>query len=238
MKALIFGASSDIGVAICSKYLKSGWSVIGVYRSHCNQLDHLENLYPENFKCIQFELTDSKSLKDHLQERVRCYSTCDSVINCIGLANPKEYEDITEEDIIKHFQINTIPNIVFNQFFSKFMIKRGWGRFVYISSIGIKYSGGIENYCYSMSKLLTEFFPAVAKNKWALKNVFINAVRAGYIDTKFHSKFSYKDPAQRISSIPIGRSGKAHEVAEAVFFLGSELNSFITCEVLTVSGGE
>jgi 3-oxoacyl-[acyl-carrier protein] reductase len=238
MKALIFGASSDIGIAICKKYLQSGWSIIAVFRTQQNELDLLKNHFPEQINLIQFELISAEGLRNHLQDSITQYNSCDTVINCIAITNPKKYEDILESDIIEHIQMNTIPNIILTQFFSEFMLKRKWGRFVYISSIGIKFNGGLENYCYSMSKLLTEFFPIIAKKYWASNNVFVNAVRAGYIDTKFHSQFKGKSPAERISLIPARRSGRPSEVAEAVFFLGSELNTFTTCEVLTVAGGE
>ena len=238
MKVLIFGASSDIGIAICAKYLKSGWSVIAVSRLHRNELSELKNLFPEQLKLIEFEFINAEGLRHHLQDELNLYFSCDTVINCIGIAHPKKYEDILEHDVIEHIKINAIPNIVLSQFFSTFMLKRRWGRFVYISSIGIKFNGGLDSYCYSMSKLLIEFFPAIAKKYWAPNNVFVNVVRAGYIDTKFHSQFIDKSPADRISLIPARRAGQPSEVAEAVFFLGSELNTFTTCEVLTVAGGE
>jgi 3-oxoacyl-[acyl-carrier protein] reductase len=238
MKTVVFGASSDIGVAVCAKYLEMGWDVIAVYRSERKDLFELKQTSPYNIELIRHTFSGADSLNNHLEENISLYSLCDAVVNCIGTANPKKYEDILESDVLEHIRINTIPNIVLTQFFSSFMLERAWGRFVYISSIGVKFSGGVENYCYSMSKLLTEFFPSVAKNYWAQENVFVNAVRAGYIDTRFHSQFTTKSPSERISLIPAKRAGKPTEVAEAVFFLGSERNTFTTCEVLAVSGGE
>jgi 3-oxoacyl-[acyl-carrier protein] reductase len=238
MKSVIFGASSDIGIAICAKYLEMGWDVIAVYRSERKDLFDLKQKSPSRIEFIQHTFNGADSLKNHLEENRSVYSLCDAVVNCVGIANPKKYEDILESDVLEHIRINTIPNIVLTQFFSKFMLERAWGRFVYISSIGVKFSGGAENYCYSMSKLLTEFFPSVAKKDWARENVFVNAVRAGYIDTRFHSQSTTKSPSERISLIPAKRAGKPTEVAEAVFFLGSERNTFTTCEILAVAGGE
>jgi NAD(P)-dependent dehydrogenase (short-subunit alcohol dehydrogenase family) len=57
------------------------------------------------------------------------------------------------------------------------------------------------------------------------------------IDTPFHKKYP-KNMKQRIELIPIGRIGEPMEVAKVVFLLGSELNTYITNEIITVSGGE
>jgi 3-oxoacyl-[acyl-carrier protein] reductase len=238
MKAFIVGASSDIGLAVCAKYLKMGWYVIAHYRSLREELLVLQTSYPKKIEFVKFDLSDLQKFRLHLVENQSIYSSCDAVINCVGIANPKCFEDISEHDVIEHIRINFLPNIILSQNFSKWMTKRGWGRFVYLSSIGVKFSGGIDNYCYSMSKLLTEFFPAVAKKNWAANNVFVNAVRIGVIDTKFHNQFSGKSLINRASLIPAKRLGNTSEVAEAIFFLGSDQNTFITCEVLTIAGGE
>ena len=68
-------------------------------------------------------------------------------------------------------------------------------------------------------------------------NVLVNTVRPGVIDTPFHRKFP-KDMKRRTELIPLGRMGAASEVAEMVFMLGSDQNTYITNEIITVAGGE
>lgn len=238
MKVFILGASSDIGIAVCKKYLNMGWEVIAHYRSHRDDLLKLEQDYKKNITFLKFDLCNLSDFKFHLEQNQDRYSLCDSVVNCVGIAKPVDFETISEHDIIEHIRLNSIPNIIISQVFSKWMLNKGWGRFVFLSSIGIKFSGGAQNYCYSMSKLLTEFFPSIAKSIWAPKNVLVNTVRVGVIDTRFHKQFPGKSLAERASLIPLKRLGKTDEVAEAIFFLGSSHNTFITCEIMTISGGE
>ncbi len=238
MKVFIAGASSDIGIATCKKYLSMGWDVLAHYRTTREQLLQLEVAYPGEISFINADLSDMAGFINHLETNEAKYSLCDTLVNCAGVANPKKYEEISESDLIEHIRINTLPNILLTQYFSKFMLQRQWGRIVYLSSVGVKFGGGLDNYCYSMSKLLSEFFPAVAKKTWAQNNVLINTVRAGVIDTRFHQKFQNKSMADRASLIPAKRLGLPAEVAEAIYFLGSGSNTFTTCEVMSVSGGE
>jgi NAD(P)-dependent dehydrogenase (short-subunit alcohol dehydrogenase family) len=71
----------------------------------------------------------------------------------------------------------------------------------------------------------------------ASKNVLVNTVRPGVIDTDFHRKFP-KDMSRRTAMIPMQRLGRPEEVADLVFYLGSENNTFITNDTITIAGGE
>ena len=117
------------------------------------------------------------------------------------------------------------------------MIKRGWGRIVNLSSIGVKYGGGKKTFCYSLSKHALELFPQDHKT-WAASNVLINTLRVGVTDTRMHKVDPDKDMSERVSMIPIGRMAMPDEIANTVCWLGSEQNSFITGQVITAAGGE
>ena len=117
------------------------------------------------------------------------------------------------------------------------MIKREWGRIVNLGSIGVKYGGSIKNSPYAISKHSLEFFPSQVQ-KWAKKNVLVNTVRVGVTDTKIHSKLKSKNMKKRISLVPLKRMADKKEIANFVFFLGSDRNSYISNQVMRISGGE
>ena len=238
MKVFIAGANSDIGLATCEKYLNNNWEVVAHFRSSSDKLLDLQVKFPNKIKIIKADFLDLDNLIRLLRVNQEILDECDSLINCVGYSRPVPYDDIKESDLIEHFKINMMPNILLIQFFSKIMMKKKWGRIVLLSSIGIKFGGGIDNYCYSMSKFMAEFFPAVAKIEWAKNNVFINTVRVGVVDTKFHRSFVNKSLSTRATLIPAKRLGQPNEIAEPIYFLGSDLNKFTTCEILTVAGGE
>jgi len=238
MMVFIAGANSDIGLATCEKYLSNDWDVVAHFRNTSAELIDLQLRFPGKVKLLKADFFKEDNIIQLLSLNEETFTKCDAVINCVGFARPVEFGDIKESDLIDHFKINTLPNVMLAQFFSKLMLQKKWGRIVFLSSVGIKFGGGVDNYCYSASKLISEFFPAVAKKEWARNNVFINTVRVGVIDTKFHAKFINKSLVDRASLIPTQRLGKPSEVAEAIYFLGSQLNKFTTCEILTVAGGE
>ena len=117
------------------------------------------------------------------------------------------------------------------------MLKKKWGRIVQTSSIGVKFGGGKNTFNYSLSKKLNEFIPSDYKD-WAKNNVLINVLKIGVTNTKIHKKILNKNIKKRINLIPINRMAEPVEIANYIEFLLSEKNSYITGEVVTISGGE
>jgi 3-oxoacyl-[acyl-carrier protein] reductase len=117
------------------------------------------------------------------------------------------------------------------------MKERRFGRVVNISSIGAKYGGSSYSMHYGCSKRALEGLSKTIAKEGAEYNILVNTIRPGVIDTDFHKKFP-KDMRKRIEQIPLKKMGKASDVADLVFYLGSDKNNFITNEIVTISGGE
>jgi 3-oxoacyl-[acyl-carrier protein] reductase len=90
---------------------------------------------------------------------------------------------------------------------------------------------------YGCSKRALEGLSKTIAKEGAEYNILVNTIRPGVIDTDFHKKFP-KDMRKRIEQIPLKKMGKASDVADLVFYLGSDKNNFITNEIVTISGGE
>jgi 3-oxoacyl-[acyl-carrier protein] reductase len=153
------------------------------------------------------------------------------------LLEPVSFFDMTAENLLQAFTINVIPSILFTRTLVPSMIDRNWGRIVNLSSIGVKFGGGSNTFCYSLSKHALEFFPQDHKI-WAASNVLINTLRVGVTDTRMHKANPDKDMSERVSMIPMKRMATPDEIANAVYWLGSEKNSFITGQVVAAAGGE
>ena len=106
-----------------------------------------------------------------------------------------------------------------------------------IAVIGTKFGGGEKNFPYSIGKFALEFFPSNNK-KWIKNNVLINTVRVGVTKTRLHNKLKTKNLIKRVKLIPIQRMASPEEIAKVIFFLGSNDNTFISNEVISISGGE
>ena len=117
------------------------------------------------------------------------------------------------------------------------MIKVNFGRILNVSSIGVKYGGGEFTYNYSFSKQALEHIPVYLRNL-TNKNILTNVLRVGVLDIKREKKIKKKNMDERIKLIPSKRAAKSNEVAETIFNLSSEKNTYIANEKITIAGGE
>ncbi len=237
MRVFVIGASSDIGLAVCEKYLSEGWDVLAHYRTHRTELQDLANANPERVDLLEINFDDPSAIEKSLAQHKANYSKCSSMVNCAAFYEPGEFADITAHSIIRTFSINVLPGLLIMRDMLPVMVERKWGRIVHLSSIGIKFGGGGNSFTYSLSKHALEFLPADYR-MWASSNIFLNILRVGVTDTRIHRHNPSKDMAKRVEMIPAKRMAKASEIANAVWFLGSEENSYITGQTVSISGGE
>jgi len=233
----ITGASSDIGIETCRKFLQENWKVLAHFRTTSPGLQKLRDEYSKKISLVQLDFSDLSKLEQNLLKVKPMYEHVDSFIGCAAKLTPELYGELTQRSISDHFNTNVIPNILITQHLVPEMLKRNWGRIIYISSVGIKFGGGRDSFSYALSKHCLEFFPAATKN-WVQKNVFLNTVRVGVTDTKIHKSNSYKNIDERVQLIPAKRMATPQEIASYLFFFGSELNTFIANQVLPITGGE
>lgn len=119
---------------------------------------------------------------------------------------------------------------------AKAMMKQRYGRIVNITSIvGVSGNAGQANYAASKAGIVG-FTKSVAK-EFASRNITANAVAPGYIETDMTASMSEKARNEMLKSIPLSRAGKPEDIASVVEFLASEKASYITGQVIHVSGG-
>ena len=233
-KALITGASSDIGLAVCRQYLEQGWEVMGHFRNHRPELD---KLHSSNFQGWQCDFSDQSGLEDSLKEKETDLRQVDALITLAAEIVPKDLFSTTTEDILQAILVNYIPSFRLMQIVGSAMLQRKFGRIVHGSSIGVKFGGGEKNFPYSLSKHALELIPSESIT-WAEKNVLVNVARIGVTDTRLLRAVKKNKIPDRIHKIPAKRLATTEEIASALYWLGSETNSYITGQIIPISGGE
>jgi len=236
---LITGVTSDIGIKTALRFAEENWHIAGHYFSSGGKLEKLK----KNIKnCgarssfFKADLSLEKSVTD-LVGKIKKLNI-DSLINNAGtyLVN-KDFTKLSVKDLVETFMVNIFAPVLISSAVFPNMKKRRFGRIVNISSIAAKYGGSNQSMHYGSSKLALEGVTKTLAKEGAKHNVLVNTIRPGVIDTGFHKKFP-KDMKKRTAMIPLGRMGKPEDIADMIYFLGSEKNKFITNDTITISGGE
>ena len=235
-QVLVTGASSDIGIAVCRLYLANNYRVLGLYNKGQSSLIQLAE-QASNLTLHQLNFETPENIEQFINENQEQVLDSDVVIHAAAFVQPVSFFDITTTDLLNTFTINVISSFLFTRSIVPVMIDKGWGRIVNLSSIGVKFGGGAKTFCYSLSKHALEFFPQEHRS-WSASNVLINSLRVGVTDTRIHKIDPNKDMSQRVSMIPMGRMATPEEMANTVYWLGSDQNAFMTGQVITVAGGE
>jgi len=232
----ITGANSEIGAEICRIVLASGHSVLATFHSKRDRLYALKSEF-SNLTMIKADFRDQSCVETLVAEKRDILCRVDAFISCAAARNDVSYGEISSEDLLEHFKVNVLPHVLLVQFFGPFMEQRNWGRIVICSSIGVKFGGGDDSFCYSLSKFAGELIPKAA-SKWSVSNVLYNVVRVGVTHTDSLAKIGQSRLADRANLIPLKRLALPHEIAKAVYWLASSDNTYITGQNISVSGGE
>jgi len=235
----ITGVTSGIGTQIALKFAANGWNILAHYHSSKASAEGLRKRIQALGKRCDLLHADfsTKGGIECLVKKSQEFNI-DSLINNAGTyVAAKHFTDLSLEDIVDTFMVNTFAPILLSAKIFKQMKKKKFGRIVNISSVAAKYGGSSLSMHYGCSKLSLEGITKTLAKDGATFNILANTVRPGVIDTDFHKKFP-KDMKHRIDMIPMKRMGRSEEVAELIYYLGSEKNTFITNEVITIAGGE
>ena len=236
--ALITGANRGIGFEILKSLAVAGYTVIGTSRSQEGKdiIDkELAVSSSKGFGSI-LDVKDKDSIKELNKQIKEKHGTVSVLINNAGITadnlmirmSDDEWNDVIETNLSSIFRIT--KEIV------RDMMKQRYGRIINIGSVvGLSGNAGQVNYSSSKSALLG-FSKSLAREV-ASRNITVNTISPGFIDTDMTKKLKEEQKSALISSIPLGRMGLAAELANVVKFIASEEASYITGENINVNGG-
>lgn len=224
---LITGTSRGIGAAIAKKFFDNGYKVFGTSTSGrlCDNTNHTSMVDFANSESLENFINQIKELK------------VDTLVNCAGINNPKPFLDVSIEDFDNTYQVNLLAPFRLCQTVLPNMLEQQYGRIVNISSIWGKISRP-NVAAYSATKFGIDGMTLSLANEYANKNILANCVSPGFIDTEMTRKnLSPERMAQFNALTPVGRLGTPEEIANLVYFLGSEQNTFISGQNIACDGG-
>ncbi|MFT4516836.1 MAG: 3-oxoacyl-[acyl-carrier protein] reductase [Gammaproteobacteria bacterium] len=236
--ALITGANRGIGFEILKSLAVAGYTVIGTSRSQEGKDIIDKELAASNSKGFGsiLDVKDKDSIKKFNKQIKEKHGTVSVLINNAGITadnlmirmSDDEWNDVIETNLSSIFRIT--KEIV------RDMMKQRYGRIINIGSVvGLSGNAGQVNYSSSKSALLG-FSKSLAREV-ASRNITVNTISPGFIDTDMTKKLKEEQKSALISSIPLGRMGSAAELANVVKFIASEEASYITGENINVNGG-
>ena len=233
-KILINGGSRGIGRAMVEYFTSIGDRVAFTYKNAREEAQELSQ--QTGALAIYADSASEKDVLSAVEEAVGAMSGLDCLINNAAISSFSLFTDLTLGEWENIFRINVTGPFLYSREAARYMIRQQHGVIVNISSVwGLTGSSCEVHYCATKSALIG-MTKALAK-ELGPSGIRVNAVAPGVIDTAMNSALSSEDMAQLCEQTPMGRIGNAMEIARAVGYLCSEDASFITGEVLNISGG-
>lgn len=214
--ALITGASRGIGKAIAELFRANALEVLTPTRQ-------------------ELDLLSEESIKNFLEKN--SHLEIDILVNNAGINVIENIPQITEANFKDALQINLIAPTILIRELSPKMAARGYGKIVNISSIWSQLSKPGRG-VYSSTKSAINGLTRAAAVELSVSNVLVNAVAPGFVDTDLTRKNNSPDQLKIIEgNIPAKRLAQTNEIAELVYFLVSEKNTYITGQTIFIDGG-
>ena len=237
--ALVTGGSRGIGRAVCLELARQGARVAVNYAGNAAAAEETvracEALGAEAF-AIQADVADAAACEAMVKEVLARFGRLDILVNNAGVTRDGLMPMMKEADWDAVLDTNLKGAFHCMKAVYRPMMKQKYGRIVNLSSIvGLRGNAGQANYAASKAGLIG-LTKSMAK-ELAARNVTVNAVAPGFIDTDMTAALPEKAREAMLTTIPMGRLGQAEDVAKAVAFFAGDDSAYVTGQVLCVDGG-
>lgn len=237
--ALVTGGSRGIGRAVCLELARQGARVAVNYAGNAAAAEETvkacQDLGAEAF-AIQADVADAAACDAMVKEVLSRFGRVDILVNNAGVTRDGLMLTMKESDWDTVLDTNLKGAFQCMKAVYRPMMKQKYGRVVNLSSIvGVRGNAGQANYAASKAGLIG-LTKSMAK-ELAARNVTVNAVAPGFIDTDMTAALPEKAREAMLASIPMGRLGQAEDVARAVAFFAGDESAYVTGQVLCVDGG-
>ena len=236
--AIVNGAARGIGAAIATRLANEGADI-----ALCDlQADWLSETAASvkaagrKVVCYSVDVSDSEGVNEVVGAVVAEFGGVDVLINNAGITRDGLMMRMSEEDWDAVLNVNLKGTFLFTRAVSRPMMKKRTGAIVNIASIiGLIGNAGQCNYAASKAGVIA--LTKSAAKELASRNIRVNAVAPGFIQSKMTDALSEAVRDQMMGKIPMKKFGTPEDVADVVMFLAGDRAGYVTGQVLTVSGG-
>ncbi len=237
--AIVTGANTGLGQAICVAYAKAGAKVLGVARRSCAETKAKIDAIGGIFNECTADLSSTTPIDNIIKTAIDLYGTVDILVNNAGIIKRTDAVDVTEEDWDSVINVNQKVVFFLSQAFAKVVFAQNKkGKIINIASM-LSYQGGIRVPAYCASKSAVIGFTRSLCNEWASKGINVNGIAPGYMET--NNTEQIRSDSKRndaiLERIPQGRWGRPEDIAGAAIFLASEASDYINGFTIAVDGG-
>ena len=233
--ALVTGATGGIGGAI-AKALHAQGATVGISGRNEAKLNELAAELKERVFVLPADLSSKEAAEALVKAAEEKMEKVDILVNNAGLTRDGLSMRMKDEDWQQVIDVNMTATFKLAQACQRGMMKRRWGRIVNVASVvGVTGNPGQCNYVASKAGMIG-WSKAMAA-EIASRNITVNVVAPGYIETAMTAALGEEAKGKLTSVIALERLGTVDDIAAAVVYLASEEASYVTGQVLNVSGG-
>ena len=233
-KILITGATGGIGKALVKKFASLEGSVLATG----TKIEKLEALKKEfsNINILKFDISDHSKIEEFIENVSSQLNGLDVLVNNAGINADNLSLRMKDEEWKKVIEVNLGSTFFLCKYAIKKMLKNKYGRIVNITSV-VGHTGNVGQANYAASKAGINGMSKSLAIEYAKKNITINCVSPGFIQSKMTDNIVESIKAVLTSRIPMAKLGTGEDVSNTVAFLSSDAASYITGETIHVNGG-
>ena len=232
---ILTGATGGIGNAIVDTLvsLKANLIVTGTNEK---KLDELKSKHHSIIPLKQ-DISDHANLESFIDKcNEKLNGRIDILINNAGITKDNLTIRMDKEEWSKVIDLNLTSTFLLSKYAIKKMLKKKYGKIINITSV-VGHTGNLGQANYSASKGGVSSMSKSLSLEYAKKNIIINCIAPGFIETAMTEKINEDYKNQLKSKIPLDRFGTPQDIANCSAFLCSDLSNYITGQTIHVNGG-
>jgi len=236
--ALVTGAARGIGQAIAKKLASEGCdlALCDLKAEWLAETVGIIEAAGRKVKCFEVDVGNAAAVDAAVSGAVKEFGKIDILVNNAGITKDTLMIRMSEQDWDAVLTVNLKGTFLFTKAVARPMMKQRTGAIVNVASIiGLIGNAGQCNYAASKAGVIA--LTKSAARELAARNVRVNAVAPGFIETKMTEALPEEVRTKMLGAIPMGRFGQPEDVANVVLFLASDMSSYMTGQVLPICGG-